>query len=118
MAEHVVAKVGELQPGERKIVTIRGTSVGLFRVGDDYHALRNVCPHQYGPVCTGKVGLAVMADADSGWEPALRHHGDTLACPWHYLEFRISTGQCLAYPEVRLRKYRVVVDGVDIKIVT
>src|SRR5438046_7210488 len=117
MAEHVVARRDELKPGERKIVTIRGVRIGLFRVGDDYHALRSVCPHQYGPVCEGKVGPAVIADASTDWQPVLAYDGEVVTCPWHGLEFRITTGQCLAYPDVSLRRYRVRVDGEAVKII-
>lgn len=118
MAEHIVARVGELQPGDRKIVTLRGVKVGLFRVGADYYALRSVCPHQYGPVCEGKVSVAVIINAESDWQPTLQLRGDVVACPWHGLEFRISTGECLAFPDVRLRRYPVKIDGDDIKIIT
>jgi len=117
MAEHVVARVGELEPGGRKIVSVRGISIGLFRVGDEYYALRNLCPHQYGPACEGRMLPAVVAGAESDWEPVLAYAGDVVACAWHGLEYRISTGQCLAYPNVRLRRYRVRVVGDEIRVV-
>ncbi len=115
--EHVVARVDELKPGDRKIVTVRGVQIGLFRVGDDYYALPNICWHQYGPVCTGKVGSAIIADASTGWEPQYFYNGEVLTCPWHGLEYRVTTGQCVAYPKVRLRQYPVKVDGDEIKII-
>ncbi len=115
--EHVVARVGELNPGDRKIVTVRGVQIGLFRVGDAYYALPNICWHQYGPVCTGKVGAAIIADASTDWEPEYFYNGEVLVCPWHGLEYRVTTGQCVAYPKVRLRQYPVKVDGDEIKII-
>ena len=118
MPEHVVARTDELAPGGRKIVAIRGVTIGLFRIGDEYHALRNLCPHQYGPACEGKIGIAVVANEGTEWQPALAYAGDVVSCPWHGLEFRISTGQCLAYPDVKLRRYRVKVVGDEIRIVT
>ncbi len=116
-SEHVVARVGELKPGGRKIVTIGGVQIGIFHICDAYYALRNICPHQSGPVATGKVGGAMIANADTGWEPEWFHDGEILGCPWHGLEFRITTGQCLAYPKVRLRHYSVKVEGDEIKVV-
>jgi nitrite reductase (NADH) small subunit len=117
MAEYVVARVGELQPGQRKIVQVGRARIGLFRIGDAYYALPNVCPHQLGPLCEGKLGGAIIADAASGWEPEWRYDGEVVACPWHGLEFYVPTGQCLAYRHLRLRRYTVKVEGDEIKIV-
>jgi nitrite reductase/ring-hydroxylating ferredoxin subunit len=117
MHEHVVARVGELSPGERKVVTIEGIRVGVFRVGDEYFAFRNVCPHQFGPVCEGKIGPAVVAGPESGWEPVFAYHNEVLTCPWHGLEFHIRTGRCLAFGKFHLRAYSVKVEAADIKVV-
>ncbi len=114
MPEQVVARVGELQPGERKIVTVGRVRIGLFRVGDAYYALPDVCPHQFGPLCSGKVGGAVVASASTDWQPDWAYDGEVVACPWHGLEFHIPTGQCLAYPNLRLRQYPVRVEGDEI----
>ena len=116
-AEYVVARSDELNPGERKIVRVKGVEIGLFRIGDQYYALPNICTHQFGPLCRGKVGMAIVADESSRWEPVFRYDGEVLACPWHALEFHIPTGQCLAYPNVKLRRYMVKVDGNDVKII-
>jgi nitrite reductase (NADH) small subunit len=117
MAEYVVAHVDELKPGERKIVTAGRVTLGLFRVGDSYYALPNVCPHQFGPLCEGKIGGAIFATVETDWRPEWYYDGDVIACPWHGLEFQITTGQCLAYPDVRLRQFRVEVEGNDVKII-
>ncbi len=117
MPEHTVARVGELAPGERKLVTIGRVKIGLFRIGDAYYALPNTCPHQLGPLCEGKIGGAIVADASSEWQPDWRYDGEVIACPWHGLEFRITTGECLAYPNVRIRQYPVKVEGDEIRIV-
>ena len=55
MAQHVVGKVAEIGPGQRKIVTVEGISIGVFNVGGTYYALRNRCPHQGAPLCQGSV---------------------------------------------------------------
>ena len=117
MPEHVVARVGDLEPGERRLVAVGRVRLGLFRIGDDYYALPNTCPHQLGPLAEGKIGGAIVADAASDWQPDWRHDGEVIACPWHGLEFRITDGQCLAYPNVRLRQYAVKVEGDEIKVV-
>ncbi|MGH2551733.1 MAG: Rieske (2Fe-2S) protein, partial [Thermomicrobiales bacterium] len=54
----VVGPVEELPPGERKIVVpFRGRAgIGVFNVNGTFHALRNLCPHKSGPLCTGRIG--------------------------------------------------------------
>ncbi|MCA1667024.1 MAG: Rieske 2Fe-2S domain-containing protein [Thermomicrobia bacterium] len=44
----------ELPPGARKIVELAGRSIGVFNLGGEFFALRNSCPHQGGPLCTGR----------------------------------------------------------------
>ncbi|HWE63301.1 MAG TPA: Rieske 2Fe-2S domain-containing protein [Chloroflexota bacterium] len=34
-----------------------------------------------------------------------------LTCPWHALEYDITTGRCLAYPGIKLRQFPLRVDG-------
>jgi len=46
-----------------------------------------------------------------------RDPGEVVACPWRGREFHISTGQCLAYRNLRLRHYTVKVNRDEIKIV-
>ena len=53
MSKHVVATVDEIPPGERKIVEIGGRSLGIFNIKGEFYALRNICPHQGGPLCEG-----------------------------------------------------------------
>lgn len=114
--EYVVARAGELAPGGSKIVTVRMLQIGLFRIGDDYYALPNVCTHQFGPLCEGKIGPAIIANAQTDWQPSLAYDNEIIACPWHGLEFQIKTGQCLAYPHVRLRRFPTRVDGDEVKV--
>ena len=55
--EHVVvAKVSEIPIGERKIVLpFRGRAgIGVFNVNGSFFAIRNICPHKHGPLCTGR----------------------------------------------------------------
>ncbi len=37
--------------------------------------------------------------------------GEVIICPWHGLEFDITTGRCLARRRARLRQYPVRVEG-------
>ena len=56
----------------------------------------------------------LVADADGGWQPRWEHEGEIVACPWHGLEYHVPSGRCLAFPEIVLRRYDVVVEGEDV----
>ena len=48
MPAHVIATADEIPPGGRKIVTVNGREIGVFNLGGDYYALRNICPTRRG----------------------------------------------------------------------
>ncbi len=115
----VVAKVWEIPPGERKIVVpLRGRAgIGVFNVKGDFYALRNICPHKRGPLCTGELTGRVEADAPPSGHAAgmtVEGDGELLRCPWHQWPFEIATGRCLVDPKVRVKTYPVRVVGNDI----
>ena len=62
----VVGKVSEITEGGRKLVVpFRGRAgIGVFNVRGTFYALRNICPHNRGPLCTGHVSGRFVADAD------------------------------------------------------
>ncbi len=113
MAEHIIGPVAEFPAGTHRVVKVRNLAVGVFNVGGEFYALPNICTHQFGPLCTGPVGGTTACDATTGWRFAWVREGEILTCPWHGLEFDITTGKCLANPRVRVRQYAVAVeDGV------
>ena len=52
-----------------------------------------------------------MANEETAWRPAWVQEGEILVCPWHALEFDLTTGRCIAYPKVKLRQFPVRVEG-------
>ena len=109
MGRYIVASVDEIPPGERKVVDIAGRSIGVFNVHGEYYALRNRCPHQGGPLCTGPVGGFVSSSGPGEYH--LTRHGEILRCPWHGWEFDIRTGQSWFDPtRVRVRSYDVTLE--------
>ena len=109
MARHVVAAVGEIPDGGRKLVTLNGRDIGVFNLGGDYFALLNRCPHQGGALCNGTlVGLVTSS------EPGVFHHtrpGEMLKCPWHGWEYDVRTGQSWCDPEdTKVRAYPVTIE--------
>lgn len=108
-----VCAVEDLPVGERRIVDTGRRQVAVFNLRGEYFALPNVCTHQRGPLCEGKISGTLVASEETGWSPRWQHDGEVITCPWHGLEFHIRTGQCLAHPAVKLRSYEVLVeDGI------
>ncbi len=109
MGKYVIAEVGEIPPGDRKVVEIAGRSIGVFNVGGEFFALRNSCPHQGGPLCQGSVSGFVSSAGPGDYHYSRR--GEILRCPWHGWEFDIRTGQSWFDPrKVRVRRYDVHVE--------
>ncbi len=110
MAKHVVAAVGEIPPGGRKLVTIRGREIGVFNLDGAFYALVNRCPHQGAALCTGEVVSRLEAPLPG--EYRLAQHGAMLRCPWHCWEFDIRTGQSWCDPnDIKARTYHVTVEA-------
>lgn len=107
---HVVGTVAEIPPGTRKLVEIEGRTIGIFNVNGEFFAVRNICPHQGGPLCDGaQTGLR---QSDHPGEYTYTRRGEILRCPWHGWEFDIRTGQSWWNPEqVRTRAYKVCVEA-------
>ena len=112
----VVGAVEEIPPGARKLVVpFRGRAgIGVFNVNGTFHALRNLCPHKSGPLCTGRVGPLIVADAPptvAGASLDVVREGEIIRCPWHMWEFEIATGRCLVDAKARVKTYPVVVES-------
>jgi nitrite reductase (NADH) small subunit/3-phenylpropionate/trans-cinnamate dioxygenase ferredoxin subunit len=67
--------------------------VAIFRVGDEYHAMDDFCPHQ---------GASLAA----GWI-----HDGCVACPWHAWRFALSDGTWLDNPKIKADTFPVFVEG-------
>lgn len=110
MGRHVVARVAELPPGERRIVEAEGRSIGVFNVHGSYYALRNSCPHQAAPLCLGAIKGMVMPGKPG--EYVWGREGEILRCPWHGWEFDILTGRSIVNPHrTRVKTYEVSVEA-------
>ena len=103
----VVARTGEIPPGERQIIELQGRSIGVFNVQGRYVAVLNVCPHELAPVCLGRLGGTTLPSAPGEW--IWGRDGEILACPWHGWEFDLLTGACLT-DKRRLHRYEVTVE--------
>ena len=109
MKSYRVCTVSELPPGSRKIIEVEGRSIGVFNIKGEFYALKNICPHQFAPLCLGKVtGSNAFSDVGVyNWE----REGEIVRCPWHGWEFDIKTGKSIFNPhKVRTKSYPVTVE--------
>ena len=97
---HLVARVIDLPPGSRRVVTVNGVAVGRFHLanGNGFRAYVDFCPHAGAPLC----GSGPLATGPDG-RPVLR-------CPWHGWEFDLDTGVHVKNARCRLDALPVEVD--------
>lgn len=77
-----IAASDELGDGERIIVDIDGDPIAVFRIGENYYAIMDICSHDDGPVAEGE----------------LRDH--EIECPRHGARFDVRTGEVLSLPAI------------------
>ena len=74
-----LSKIDELKDGTMKAVNAAGRQILLARVGDNYYAVDNLCPHMKGNLSQGKL------------------LGTVVTCPLHGSQFDISNGQVVRW---------------------
>ena len=115
----VVGNVADIPVGGRKIIVpFRGRAgIGIFNVNGAFYALRNICPHKRGPLCTGEVAGRSRTDAPPSLTDGFvgyEREGEIIRCPWHAWQFDIATGECLVDSNMRVKTYPIIIDGEDI----
>lgn len=87
---HSLAKSDELEESKGRPYELDGHRIALVRHEGTVFAIDDLCPH---------------ADASLAFGPV---ENGCIACPWHYAEFRLSTGEALSGPTPRgIRTYAV-----------
>ncbi|MEW6553687.1 MAG: non-heme iron oxygenase ferredoxin subunit [Actinomycetota bacterium] len=72
-----VASVSDLEDGGLRKVKAGGRAVVLARVGDNYYAASDSCPHQGGSLSMGRL------------------NGTVITCPFHGARFDLAGGSVL-----------------------
>jgi len=112
MTRERVASAEDISPGERQLVVVDGTSIGVFNVDGEYYALKNECKHQGGPACTGRFGGKIVAEESPPGDRTTKRITDemTVTCPWHGWEYEVATGQHIGRESIQLEQYEVDVE--------
>ena len=103
-------------PG-RKLIEFGGIEVGVFKLGDEFFAYENFCPHRGGPACQGKIIAKVeevVADDRTSKGLEFSKTKINMVCPWHGFEFDIRTGRHPGNPRYWLKPVKVRVEGADV----
>lgn len=82
MAELTVCPVGDLPPGDVKIVRAGELAIGVYNLGGEYYAIEDRCSHDDGPLAEGDF------EPDEG----------VAICPRHGSRFDVRTGRALTLP--------------------
>jgi nitrite reductase/ring-hydroxylating ferredoxin subunit/uncharacterized membrane protein len=95
----VVARAGELQVDQMKLVHMDGDRIVLARTEDGYVAFDDYCPHRGGSLAGGSMMCG------------------TVQCPWHGSQFDVRDGSLRAGPaEAGIRTYPVEDEAGEIRI--
>lgn len=100
-----VSHVSEIEDGGKIVIEADGEQIGIFRIGDDFYAWKNRCPHQGGPICQGRIFNKVIEVLDADLKSRGRDYDEEsthIVCPWHGLEFDIRTGQFAGASDVKI----------------
>lgn len=82
-----------------KLVEVDERLVILFRVGDDFFCIDDVCTHDGGTLSDGEV------------------HGCEIECPRHGARFNIKNGEALTMPATQNTvAHEVKIDGSDVMV--
>ena len=80
------------------MVAVNGRHVAIFRLGDDLHAIDNLCLHRAGPLCEGQIVNGIVT------------------CPWHGWSYEIKTGRLVQDPRVGVSCHEVRVNGTEVSV--
>lgn len=88
-----IATVGDVPPGEGRVVEAAGRELALFNVDGQFFAIDNRCLHRDGPLGEGDIERRVVT------------------CPWHGWRWDVTTGANVNNPAVKVACFPVTVDA-------
>jgi nitrite reductase/ring-hydroxylating ferredoxin subunit len=94
----------------RIVVNAAGLTIGVFRLNGSLFAYENVCVHQGGPVCQGRLMPKVQEALDERKVSlGMKFEANDLhiVCPWHGFEYSVRTGRHPGDARLRLRSFPV-----------
>lgn len=93
-----IGQVGDIADGSSVVVRGPGKSIAVFRVGEEYFAIDDMCPHAGASLSGGYVENGIVT------------------CPWHYWRFRLNDGAWADNPRIKTGCYAVKVEDGSIHV--
>jgi nitrite reductase (NADH) small subunit/3-phenylpropionate/trans-cinnamate dioxygenase ferredoxin subunit len=93
-----VARVGEIPDGDAKTVQEAGKRISVFRVGEQYFAIDDMCPHMGASLAGGFV------------------ENNIVTCPWHYWRFRLTDGAWADNPRIKIGSYPIQIVNDELRL--
>jgi len=93
-----VARLEDIPPGTAKTVTVANKLISIFRQGDQFFALDDVCLHMGGSLGEGEVREGIVT------------------CPWHGWRFRLADGAWADNPRIKIGCYSVRVEAGQVQV--
>ena len=93
-----VGHATDFPEGAGRMVVVGSRHVAVFRLGDELHALDNMCLHRGGPLCDGDV------------------QGGVVTCPWHGWSFDIRSGTMVQDPRTGVSRHDVRVENGEVSV--
>ena len=90
------AKQQDIEEGKGIVTDCQGKPVAIFKVGGEFYAIQNTCPHRGGPLGEGEC------------------EGTVVTCPWHGWRIDVSSGICADNPNIRVPRYQVKLENDDV----
>jgi nitrite reductase/ring-hydroxylating ferredoxin subunit len=91
-----IGQVSELDAAGQFSRWVGNHDILVFRRNGAIRALSNICPHFGGPV---------------GYHQL---NNGRFTCLWHNLQFDADSGQCVSFPKLKLREYKIKIVNDDI----
>lgn len=95
MAEYMIGEKDDFPEGEGVAVKIGHRELAVFRIGDEFYALANRCPHKGASMCEGEV---------------LRKER-VVRCPWHHWNWQLTNGLLETNANFAIRDFEIEVDN-------
>ena len=95
---HPVAPVNSIPAGAGRAFTIAGQRIALFNVGGAIHAMDDTCPHAGAPLSDGRLA------------------GCVVTCPWHAIDFDVTSGCVPGQSDRALATFPVFINGDQIEV--
>lgn len=94
-----MGKVADIPPGKALEKRIMARRVAVFNDRGTLYGIEADCKHMKASLTTGGVADGIVT------------------CKWHHWRYDLRTGECLGRPDMRLKRYDVIVEGDDVFLV-